>query len=210
MNPRVLIRSIALMLITLTGIMIFWFVAKPKPTQFPTAPTLLDDDNPYASLYLPPFTLTDSNGNTIDESILDGKYTVVDFFYTSCPLICPGMSAAMREVQNETADTDLQLLSISIDPEIDTPEIIKRYAEAFKADPDRWRFTTGNMEMITILLMGMNFDLGELNSDDGFRNIDHPATLILLGPDRHVIKLYRYADPDQLAELIETARELTG
>lgn len=210
MNQRVLIRSMILMLLTFTGIVVFWLIAKPKPAQYPNAPTLIDNDNPYASLYLPPFTLTDSNGDTLDESVLDGKYTVVDFFFTSCPLICPSMSTAMREVQNATSDTDLQLLSISIDPETDTPEIIKRYAEAYKADPDRWRFTTGNMEMISILLMGMNFELGELNTDDGFRNIDHPATLILLGPDRHVIKLYRYADPEQLAELIKTARELAS
>jgi cytochrome oxidase Cu insertion factor (SCO1/SenC/PrrC family) len=49
------------------------------------------------------------------------------------------MSAAMRNVQDQTKDTNLKLLSISIDPDVDTPEIIKRYANAFKADPNRWR-----------------------------------------------------------------------
>jgi len=199
-----------LMCITFVGIAVFWFVAKPQQSRMSEAPTLLEGENPYSELFIPPFTLTDINEDTVTESILDGEYTVVDFFYTSCPLICPGMSAAMREVQNATADTKLKLLSISIDPEVDTPDKIKTYAGAFHADPDRWKFTTGNPEMITILLMGMNFELGELNSDDGFRNIDHPSTLILLGPDRHVIKLYRYSDPDQMEELIKTARELAS
>ena len=190
--------------------MIFWFTQKPKPSQYPAKPTLLDTDNPYAQLIIPAFKLIDSNGNEVDQSILDGQYTVLDFFYTSCPLICPTMSAAMKEVQNATADTSLKLLSISIDPEVDTPAIIKHYSEAFSADPDRWRFLTGNKDTVSILLMGIGFDLGALSTDEGFRNIDHPATLILLGPDRHVLKLYRYSDPDQLADLIKTARELAG
>lgn len=210
MRPRVILQSMALLLLTFVGITIFWFVAKPQPAQYPDKPTLLDKDNPYADLFIPAFKLTDSNGNTIDQTILDGQYTVVDFFYTSCPLICPTMSAAMKEVQNATADTNLQLLSISIDPLVDTPEIIKNYSKAFEADPERWRFVTGDMDTTAILLMGMNFDLGDLNTDDGFRNIDHPATLILLGPDRHVIKLYRYSDPDELANLIKKAHELAG
>ncbi len=203
-----------LMVFTFIGILIFWFYMKPEAgsdgQQLPEAPTLIDTDNPYADLFIPSFTLTDSNGELVDESILDGKYTVIDFFYTSCPLVCPGMSAAMRGPQNATSGTDLQLLSISIDPEIDTVDVIKIYSDAYKADPDRWRFTTGDMEMISILLMGMSYDLGALNTDDGFRNIDHPSTLILLGPDRHAIKLYRYSDPDQIEELIKTAHELAG
>ena len=209
MNLKTIFRSAILLVITFVGILIFWLTVKPEATQ-PNDPPIKIDDNPYASLYIPSFTLLDSAGNEIDQSIMDGKYTVLDFFYTSCPLICPTMSAAMKEVQIATAGTDLQLLSISIDPAVDTPEVIERYAGAFNANPDRWRFATGNMEMISILLMGMSFDLGELNTDDGFRNIDHPARLILIGPDRHVIKLYSYADPDQLAELIKTARELAG
>jgi protein SCO1 len=210
MNTRILIRSMILMCLTFIGILVFWFIARPQPHQLPHAPALIDEDNPYASLFLPSFTLTDTQGNTVDESFLEGRYTVVDFFYTSCPLICPGMSAAMRDLQDATADTDLQLLSISIDPSVDTPEVIARYAGGFKANPDRWKFTTGDMEMISILLMGMNFELGELNMEDGFRNIDHPSSLILIGPDLHAIGLYRYTDPDQMESLLEKARQLAS
>ena len=200
-----------LMLVTFTGILVFWFIAKPQPPQpLSDKPELIEGDNPYADLFLPAFTLTDSQNNQVNQTILDGRYTLVDFFYTSCPLICPGMTAAMRQVQDATADTDLQLLSISIDPEVDTPEKINIYANAYKADPARWRFTTGDPDMISILLMGVNFNLGALNTDDGFRNIDHPSSLLLIGPDRHVIGLYRFSDPDQMEELIEKARELAG
>ena len=210
MRLRVLIQALALLTLTFAGLLIFWFSQSPANSQFPDKPTLLDTDNPYADLFIPAFKLLDSNGDQTDQTVLEGQYTVLDFFYTSCPLICPTMSAAMKQVQDETAGTNLKLMSVSIDPEVDTPDTIKQYSEGFKADPDRWRFLTGDIDTISLMLMGIGFDIGSLNTDEGFRNIDHPATLILLGPDRHVLKLFRYSDPDQLADLIKTARELAG
>ncbi len=210
MRPSVLIRSLILMLVTFAGIAIFWSTQRPDAAALPDIPTREAGDNPYADLSFPNFTLTDREGRRVDQSWMDGHYTVVDFFYTSCPLICPGMSAAMRELQNATEGTGLRLLSVSIDPEVDTVPVIKRYADGFKADPDRWKFTTGDMDMVTIMLMGVRFDLSELDTKDGFRNINHPSSLILFGPDRHVIGLYKYSDPDEMAELIKEAHELAG
>jgi protein SCO1/2 len=120
------------------------------------------------------------------------------------------MSAVMRDIQFETEDIGLQLLSISIDPEVDTPQVLKNYANGFRADPARWKFGRGTDEMTQILLMGVGFELGSLNTDDGFRNIDHPSSLLLVGPDKHVIGLYRYSDEDEVRALIEKARELAG
>jgi len=211
MNPKVFIRSMVLLLITFIGIMVYWFAFAPKPGM-PDGEIidLNENDNPYSELFIPSFTLVDREGNEFTESYLDGRYTIVDFFYTSCPLICPTMTATMRDIQDATQDSDLQLLSVSIDPDVDTPEIMKRYADAFKANPERWKFGRGTPDMTEILLMGVNFHLGKLNEDDGFRNIEHPGSLILLGPDRHVIKLYSYSDPDQVEALIKKARELAG
>jgi len=210
MNQRVLIRSITLMCITFIGIMIFWFTNKPQPAQYPDAPTLLDTDNPYSSLFIPAFNLIDAAGNAIDQSILDDQYTLVDFFYTSCPLICPGMTAAMKQVYHATANTNLNLLSISIDPEVDTPQVIANYAKTLDIDESRWRFITGDIETLDFILMGLGFEIGAPNPDKAYRDISHPSTLILLGPDRHVIALYRYTDPEELQKLIKKAHELAG
>jgi len=210
MNQRVLIRSITLMCITFIGIMIFWFTNKPQPAQYPDTPTLLDTDNPYNSLFIPAFNLTDSAGNAVDQSILDDQYTLVDFFYTSCPLICPGMTAAMKQVYHATANTNLNLLSISIDPEVDTPQVIANYAKTLDIDESRWRFITGDIETLDFILMGLGFVIGAPNPDQPYRDISHPSTLILLGPDRHVIALYRYTDPEELQKLIKKAHELAG
>ena len=211
MSPRVFIRSLVLLVITFAGILIYLFVFAPQPQGLPTDQLIdLNEDNPYSALYIPDFRLVDRNGEEFDDTYLDGKYTIVDFFYTSCPLICPGMSAVMREIQFATEGTDIQLLSISIDPEVDTPQVLKNYANGFKADPARWKFGRGTVDMTQILLMGVGFELGALNTEDGFRNIDHPSSILLVGPDRHVIDLYRYSDPDEVQELIEKARELAG
>ena len=212
MNPQVIFRSLLLMVLTFVGILVFWFMQRPTgaSNQFTQTPTLLDADNPYATLFLPSFRLTDAQGVVIDESVLKGKYTAVDFFYTSCPLICPGMTAAMKRIQDETDGTDLQLLSISIDPAVDTTEVLKDYSEAYKADPDRWRFANGTPEMLNLILAGVGFDLTDLSTDEGFRNIGHPSTILLIGPDLHAIKLYRYSDPDEIDELIQTAHKLAG
>lgn len=211
MSPRVFIRSLVLLVITFAGILMYLFVFAPKQGTMPSDQLIdLNEDNPYSQLFLPDFKLVDRNGVEFDETFLDGKYTVVDFFYTSCPLICPGMSAVMRDIQFATEDTDIQLLSISIDPEVDTPEVLKNYANGFKADPLRWKFARGTPDMTQILLMGVGFDLGNLNIEDGFRMIDHPSSILLVGPDRHVIDLYTFSDPDQIQELIEKARELAG
>lgn len=211
MSPRVFIRSLALLMITFAGILVYLFVFAPKQGTMPSDQLIdLNEDNPYSQLFIPDFKLVDRNGVEFDETFLDGKYTVVDFFYTSCPLICPGMSAVMRDIQFATADTDIQLLSISIDPEVDTPEVLKNYANGFKADPSRWKFGRGTPDMTQILLMGVGFDLGNLNIEDGFRMIDHPSSILLVGPDRHVIDLYTFSDPDEIQELIEKARELAG
>ncbi len=214
MQLKTIIRSIILLVLTFIGLLVFYMIqsknANNQPDSFPDAPIQIDQsDNPYASLFIPPFRLTNAQGEIIDDSILDGKYTVVDFFYTSCPLICPGMTAAMKKIQDETAGTDVQLLSISIDPEYDTPEVIKGYSEAYKADPNRWTFATGDPDMISIILAGVQFQLSSLKTDEGFRDIGHPATILLIGPDRHAIKLYRYSDPDDVALLIETAKKLS-
>jgi protein SCO1/2 len=211
MSPRVFVRSLILLVITFAGILLYLFVFAPRyNTSEPDIIDLNDDSNPYNSLYLPSFTLTDRNGDEFTEAYLDGKYTVVEFFYTSCPLICPTMTATMRDIQFETEDIGLQLMSVSIDPEVDTPEVLKNYANGFKADPQRWKFGRGTSDMTQILLMGVGFELGVLDTEDGFRNIDHPSSLLLVGPDRHVIGLYRYSDPDDVQRLIENARELAG
>lgn len=212
MNTKTLIRSLTLLAITLGAIAVYILFIAPSRTATPTAPDddiILLDENPYAAFHIPDFTLTDQRNNPITHDVLQGELTVVDFFFTSCPLYCPGMTNAMRRVQDETEDSGLRFLSISIDGHLDTPAIINDYAQRYSADPERWIFATGDPDVVHgIVMEGLKFDLGDPKDEDSGRLINHPTRLILVGPDRKVLGLYRYDDPQQVNELIADAKAI--
>ncbi|MFQ5656795.1 MAG: SCO family protein [Candidatus Methylomirabilales bacterium] len=102
---------------------------------------------------LPAFTLIERSGRKVTLAHLAGKVWIADFVWTRCPDACPLMSAMMARLQEEFADEpDLWLVSISVDPEFDTPAVLDSYAAKFRADPDRWLFLTGEKGTIYRLI----------------------------------------------------------
>jgi protein SCO1/2 len=98
---------------------------------------------------VPPFSLTERSGVSVTETALKGKVSVVNFIYTSCPDTCPLQSAEIKNLQEGYAQTGaVRFFSITVDPQRDTPDVLKKYATRFKADPERWLFLTGNKEEI--------------------------------------------------------------
>ncbi len=91
----------------------------------------------------PPFTLIDQDGKTFASAQLTGKVWIADFIFTQCSGYCPVMTANMAEFQNKSAGSPVQMVSFSVDPENDTPAVLKQYAAAAKADETRWHFLTG-------------------------------------------------------------------
>lgn len=97
--------------------------------------------------YIPEFSFLNQDGNPMGRAEMEGKITVVDFFFTSCPSICPVMSREMERVNDIFRNQpEVQIMSISLDPEYDTPAILKAYAEEHNAIPDKWHFLTGPKE----------------------------------------------------------------
>lgn len=95
---------------------------------------------------LPSFSLVNRDGRTIRLEDLAGAPWVADFIFTRCPASCPMMSARMARLDRDLPrDLDLLLVSISVDPTYDTPEVLERYAKKFQA-PERWLFLTGERE----------------------------------------------------------------
>src|SRR6266545_8423112 len=98
---------------------------------------------------VPPFSLIERNGGEISLSDLKGKESIVNFIYTNCPDTCPIQSAQMRQIQKDfMEEKDLRVVSITVDPKRDTPEVLSEYAKRFSADPGRWLFLTGEKEDI--------------------------------------------------------------
>lgn len=94
------------------------------------------------------FTLTDQDGRPFASAQLKGQIWIGSIFFTNCPGSCWKLNQALAELQQKTAGQNFRFVSITCDPENDTPEALLRYAKHFKADPQRWTFLTGPLKEI--------------------------------------------------------------
>ncbi len=143
-------------------------------------------DPPPVGWQLPEFTLTDQLGEPFGSRDLAGDVYVASFFFTSCPTICPRLMEQVKKLQwgfDEYDVEDVRLISISVDPETDTPERLAAYAEGLGVDPARWRLLTGDRAEIRRLLeQGFKVAMGQRSEDDAMFDIAHSAKLVLVDP----------------------------
>jgi protein SCO1/2 len=137
----------------------------------------------------PDFDFLDQDGMAFRASQMDGRVWVVDFFYSTCPGPCPALSSRLSELHRRFAgDTKVGFLSISSNPEKDTPEVLKLYAEKFGADA-RWRFLTGDKTKIfSVANQGFKMGLTE-GSADG-EPVTHSTRLLLVDAEGWVRGFY--------------------
>jgi cytochrome oxidase Cu insertion factor (SCO1/SenC/PrrC family) len=94
------------------------------------------------------FVLTDQSGGSFDSKSLHGKVWVGSFFFTNCPAICWRLNQTLAALQETTPSSSVYYVSITCDPDNDTPTALAKYAQHFKADPARWTFLTGDFQLI--------------------------------------------------------------
>ena len=97
--------------------------------------------NNYGSV--PAFRLINQNGRPFGSADLAGKIWIADFIYTTCPSPCPMISSRMSEMQKPLEKTEVHFVSFTVDPERDTPQMLREYANRLQAEPGRWDFLTG-------------------------------------------------------------------
>jgi protein SCO1/2 len=149
---------------------------------------------------LPDFQLTDQHGRTVRPADLRGKVVAIDFIYTRCPLpdVCPRLSANFAMLQRhfrDQAGESLLLLSVTVDPEFDTPAVLAGYARRWSAG-SAWRFLTGDVAPLAAAL-------GELYWA-GEGSIGHNSTTSIIGRDGRLAAQVEGSNyrPDQLVHLI--------
>ena len=105
---------------------------------------------------VPDFALQDQDGQPFSLASMRGKVWVAGFMFTTCPSVCPKISRAMLDLQQRYArnGVEVELVSFSVDPENDTPAVLKRYAENLGADENHWRFVTGDRAAMEALVVG--------------------------------------------------------
>src|SRR5262245_34854820 len=158
----------------------------------------------------PAFKLTDQLERPVGSDDFRGKVVVADFFYTSCRDVCPMLSARMRDLQERLRQEQLlgdqvQLLSFSVDPAIDSPAVLQAYAQRFRADGDAWRFLTGPERTLVPLIVN-DFHMGRevLPPKPGGSNtaydITHASRFVLIDPQGQIRAYYdgRELDLDQV------------
>ncbi len=122
---------------------------------------------------VPPFSFTNQNGETITNKDFKNKVYVVEFFFTTCPTICPRMNANLVQIQNAFSDYEnFGVASFTINPEYDTPEVLKSYAEQYGITNPNWHLMTGNETMIYKLANeGFNlYTAKDVEAEGGFEH----------------------------------------
>src|SRR5262249_35736972 len=137
---------------------------------------------------------------------------IAAFVFTRCPSSCPRISAAMRGLQDRLADTGVRLVSVTVDPDHDTPEVLSAYARRFGADPRRWWFLMGPRDDVYRLILD-RFQVGVAPSSPseraaGAEAISHSTRLVLLDRGNKVVGYFDSTKPDALRRLERTARPL--
>jgi protein SCO1/2 len=149
---------------------------------------------------VPDFHFITQEGKTLSRADLLGKVWVVDFIFTRCPGPCPIMTSRMAEVSRElTKADDVRLVSVSIDPENDTPAVLTEYAGRLQADPKRWIFLTGPKQEIRDFTMhGMMQAVGT----DSSGILIHSTRFLVIDRDGQIRKMRNLDEPELVQKLL--------
>ena len=148
------------------------------------------------------FSYLDQEGKNITEKNVDKKVYVADFFFTSCPTICPTVKAQMKRVHSKyKKKEDFMMLSYTIDPKRDTVGRLAWYANKLNINPGNWHLLTGNYKSLTKTAAEYLLSAQEdPNSPGGF---DHSGYIALIDRNRHIRGFYDGTDPKKVDQLIK-------
>ncbi len=192
-------KKLALVLLGLSILIVglFYKALKPKqvlPVYQPAMvdPELVDESIQYVKKYhtISPFSMTNQNGETITEQDYENAVYVADFFFTTCPSICPIMTKNMYALQQKLSPyPDVKLLSFSVTPEIDSVAQLKRYAIENKVDDKRWNLVTGNKREIYELAR-KSYLVVKDNGDGGPHDMIHTENFVLIDAKKRIRGYY--------------------
>lgn len=151
---------------------------------------------PEDEAWLSQFELTERSGEQVSSEDLKGTPYVVSFFFSTCPASCVQQNQTLRQLQDEYEGKGVRFVGISVDPETDTPEVLREYAARFGADKDQWLFLTGDLNYIRRI----GSEIFRTPVDKKF----HTDRFGLVGPDGMIEGFYNWPEPKQLEKLKES------
>lgn len=138
----------------------------------------------FTVMKVPNFELTDQNNKKIGTQDMLGKVYLVEFFFSKCPTICPVMNSNMKTIQEEIDNPNFGILSISIDSENDTPEVLKQHAAKIGVTSPNWHFLTGDRAYIGKLADLFNIYVGD--KEDDSESLNHSGMIALVDQNGNV------------------------
>lgn len=160
---------------------------------------------------VPDFEFTTQDEDTLSNEDLEGKWWVADFIFTNCETVCIPMTNNMVTVQEKLNEADVdnvEIVSFSIEPERDTPEVLKEYAENFSADLSNWTFLTGyDFETIQEISI-KNFKNMVEAAPEGEDQILHGTYFFLVNPEGEIIKNYTGTETEDIDQLVEDLKNV--
>ena len=188
---------------------LFYDALKPKkvlPIYQPSMVNyeLVDSTLQHVKKYhkIAPFSFENQNGKTITQDDYEGKIYIADFFFTTCPSICPKMTANMVGIQEEILnDSTVMLLSYSVTPKIDSVPQLKKYAIEKGVNDQKWNLLTGNKKEIYTMARKSYLVVKE-DGDGGPYDMIHTENFILVDPKKRIRGFYDGTDTLAMSELL--------
>ncbi len=192
----------------------FYYLLQPKITLPVYSPNmvsteLVDQSIQYVKKYhkISDFSLTNQNGETISEQFYDNKIYVADFFFTTCPTICPIMTENMFYIQEKTINEEILLASFSVTPEIDSVAQLKKYAIEKGVDDKKWNLLTGDKKEIYELAR-KSYLVAKDDGDGGKYDMIHTENFVLIDKERRIRGFYDGTNIEEMGKLLDDIKIL--
>ena len=193
----------------------FYFILQPKvslPIYSPSmvAEELVEEDIRYVKKYhvINNFSLTNQNGKLITQEFYENKIYVADFFFTTCPDICPIMTENMGYLQKELKNqTDILLVSFSVTPEVDSVDKLRVYADLKGVDDSKWNLFTGDKKDIYELAR-KSFLVAKNDGDGGKYDMIHTENFVLIDKENRIRGFYDGTNEVEMNKLLKDVKIL--
>tara|TARA_B100000925_G_C21906581_1_gene429567 strand:+ start:134 stop:808 length:675 start_codon:yes stop_codon:yes gene_type:complete len=197
-----------IIIFSISGVSIFKYVLTPEkklPVYSPSMVNadLVSEDIQYKKKYhkISNFEMINQNNELVTEKNYDNTIYVADFFFTTCPSICPIMTGNMVFLQNELEQQDVMFASFSVTPEIDSVEVLKKYAIEKGVDDSRWNLMTGNKEEIYSLAR-KSYLVAKENPNAGSHDMIHTENFVLVDREKRIRGYYDGTSIDDMNLLL--------
>ncbi|WOD44075.1 SCO family protein [Hwangdonia lutea] len=215
MKEYIVKSSLSLLILALISAHVYKLYLSHKDAPIVYNPTDVNPELVDASLHnisknhkIAVFELINQNGKTITQKTYENKIYVADFFFTSCPTICPVMTNNMVKIQKEFLDDDeVMLLSLSVTPDVDSIPRLKAYAKRHGVIDSKWNITTGNKKHIYELARKSYFAVTD-EGDGGLQDFIHTSNFILIDKDKQIRGIYDGIEDEDILRLIEDIKTL--